>query len=244
MNGMNVPRDPETVLAAWLDEGPMDLPGETRRAILNALPTTPQARRGRFAPWRLPMNGISRLATAAIVAVVAIGGTLYLIAPRLGPGGPGETPTAPPPTATPRVTPIVADVGTVTLTDTGCTWAGNPGRIEKSQSSLLARVTVINETDTFGNFGVYRLNDGVDWSVGAEWVAAFNAMLHGLATEPPPAEFNTEVGNIDAPLRQSYPSTLRLDDHGIYGIVCSSNEPPPGDVFSVYLVGPLEVVEP
>ena len=33
---MNAPRDPETVLAAWLDEGPTDLPDVTRRAILTA----------------------------------------------------------------------------------------------------------------------------------------------------------------------------------------------------------------
>lgn len=30
-------------------------------------------------------------------------------------------------------------------------------------------------------------------------------------------------------------------DPGTYGIVCSSNEPPPGLVFAVYLVGPLEI---
>lgn len=245
MNGMSSQRDPETVLAAWLDEGPTDLPGETRRAILAALPTTSQARRGPFAPWRLPMTGISRLATAAIVAVLAIVGAIYVIGPRFGVGGPVPNPTpTPQPTASARPTQVVADVGTITLTDTGCTWAGNPSRIEKSQFSLLARVTVINETDTFGNFGVYRLNDGVDWSVGADYITALNAALHGQATDPPPADFITDVGNIDAPLRQQYAGSFVVDDYGTYGIVCSSNEPPPGDVFATYLVGPLEVVEP
>ena len=160
-------------------------------------------------------------------------------------GGPTPTPTpTPQPTASPRATQVVADVGTIRLTDTGCTWAGNPSPIEKSQLSLLARVTIINETDTFGNFGVYRLNDGVDWSVGADYIAAFNAALHDQATFPPPADFNTEVGNIDAPLRQQYSGSFVVDDYGAYGIVCSSNEPPPGEVFGAYLVGPLEVVEP
>jgi len=30
---MTTPRDPETVIAAWLDEGPTALPEQNRRAI-------------------------------------------------------------------------------------------------------------------------------------------------------------------------------------------------------------------
>lgn len=90
---MNATRDPERILAAWLDEGPTDLPDATRRAILTALPTTQQARRGLLAPRRfLEMNGYSRLAAAALVAVVAVGGALYVIGQRPGPG-PAVTPT-------------------------------------------------------------------------------------------------------------------------------------------------------
>ena len=50
----------------------------------------------------------------------------------------------------------------------------------------------------------------------------------------------TDVGSVDAPERKQYPATLTLN-RGTHGIVCSSNEPPPGLVFAVYLVGPLDV---
>ena len=38
-------------------------------------------------------------------------------------------------------------------------------------------------------------------------------------------------------------ATLTLGS-GVHGVLCSSNEPPPGQIFAVYLVGPLEVVGP
>ena len=93
---MNVKREPEAILAAWLDEGPTDLPDVTRRAILTALPTTPQARRGRFAPWRLfPMNIYARFAGAAFVAAVVFAGVIYVANSRLGPAAtPATSPGA------------------------------------------------------------------------------------------------------------------------------------------------------
>jgi hypothetical protein len=94
---MSASRDPETVLAAWLDEGPTDLPDATRRAILAALPTTQQARRGPFAPWRLfDMNPTARIVGAAAVLVVAVLGAAYLFSPRSNVGGPLPTPSATP----------------------------------------------------------------------------------------------------------------------------------------------------
>lgn len=107
---MSTMRDPDMVLAAWLDEGPTDLPDATRRAILTALPTTPQARRGLLAPRRLlPMNPFARLAIVAVVAVVALGTALSLGAfgPRQPIGGPTARPSATPePTSTAR--PVVS----------------------------------------------------------------------------------------------------------------------------------------
>jgi hypothetical protein len=101
---MSQMRDPEATLNAWLDEGPTDLPDVTRRAILTSLPTTPQARRGPFAPWRFSlMNATTRLAIAAIVAVIAIGGAIYLIGHRPGVGVPSPAPT---PTVVPTATTV------------------------------------------------------------------------------------------------------------------------------------------
>jgi hypothetical protein len=119
---MNATRDPETILAAWLDEGPTDLPDVTRRAILTALPTTPQARRGPLAPWRFfQMTATARLALGALVAVIAVGGALYLFGPsRYGSGGPPiATPTvspsvAPSPPAAAQATPNLLDTSTWT----------------------------------------------------------------------------------------------------------------------------------
>ena len=95
---MNERRDPDAILAAWLDGGPTELPDLTRRAIVAALPTTSQARRGPFAPWRFtPMNTFSRAAAAVLVAALALGGAVYLLG--------RSTPSVGAPTATPGVSP-------------------------------------------------------------------------------------------------------------------------------------------
>jgi hypothetical protein len=238
MNGMTTNRDPETVMDAWLDEGPTDLPDATRRAILAALPTTQQARRGPFAPWRLhSMNGSARIALgAAAIVIVAVGG-IYLLGglrPTGSVGGPGPSPS---PTATSNV-----NGGTITLTSSGCTWTGNPGSLDLTADRIHASVSIVNQTDTFANFGIYRLDAGYAWADAAAWVAAENAALRGGASHPPEQDFAAPVGSIDEPQRGEHGETIELNG-GTYGVVCSSNEPPPGLVFAVYLVGPLEVTD-
>jgi hypothetical protein len=76
-------RDPDAILAAWLDEGPDVLPESTRRAIDVTTRTTDQARRLAWLPWRAPnVNGMTRLALGlAAVLAVAVGG-VYLLNPR------------------------------------------------------------------------------------------------------------------------------------------------------------------
>jgi len=92
MTGTNATHDPDALLAAWLDEGPTDLPDETRWAILTALPTTPQARRGLLAPWRSTrLNMFARVAAVVVVAVVAIGALALFAGPRRGVGGPSPS---------------------------------------------------------------------------------------------------------------------------------------------------------
>jgi hypothetical protein len=101
---MSTTRDPDVILAAWLDEGPTELPDITRRAILTALPTTPQARRGRFAPRnRSVVLTNARLVAGALVTILAVG-TLLAVGSRLGPGGPGASPPGPSPTVAPSPT--------------------------------------------------------------------------------------------------------------------------------------------
>ena len=72
---MTTSRDPDEILAAWLDEGPTRLPAQTRRAIAVALPTNHNAGAAAV-PWRsndhvdLPSTALGAVAVVA----VALGG--------------------------------------------------------------------------------------------------------------------------------------------------------------------------
>ena len=72
------------------------------------------------------------------------------------------------------------------------------------------------------------------------WIRAENEFMHGGPSNPP-IDFVTDVGSIDAPEQRQYPGSVTLNAGGTHGIVCTSNEPPPGLVFAIYVVGPLEV---
>jgi hypothetical protein len=108
---MTANRDPETTLAAWLDEGPTDLPDATRRAIITALPTTQQARRGLLGPWRfIHLNTVARAAAVLVVAVVGIG----VLALEVGQSG--NHVGGPSPTAIPSPTPFGLPLPTLDAT--------------------------------------------------------------------------------------------------------------------------------
>jgi hypothetical protein len=239
---MTTPRDPETVIAAWLDEGPTELPEPNRRAITTAARSITQRRRGFGSPWRdWYMNGFTRLAVTAAALVIAAVGGIYVLGPGQpsgGVGGPAATPT-PAPTSTPGPTSIPPNAGTITLTDDGCTWAGNPGSLTDPR---LVSIDVVNETDTFGNFGMYRLTPGYLWDDASAWIDAEHE-AYRTGTENPlgPADFAIDVANSDAVANTQSRLARASPVPGTYGVVCSSNEPPPGLVFGVYLVGPLVI---
>jgi hypothetical protein len=101
---MTIHRDPDEILAAWLDEGPSRLPEQTRRAISVALPTTSQRRRGWSVPWRSSTMSTTLKYAIGAVAVVAIAfGGWFFLAPAPGGVGAGPGPT-PSPSLT--VTPV------------------------------------------------------------------------------------------------------------------------------------------
>lgn len=102
------PRDPDAILAAWLEEGPNQLPDATRRAIAVGLRSTRQTRRAPRVPWRPNvMYPFARLAVAAAAIVIVAGGAFYLLSPsNHGIGGPSPAAT-PSPTAPPSATPAV-----------------------------------------------------------------------------------------------------------------------------------------
>ncbi len=122
---MSNERDFDRLARAWLELGPNEAPDRVVAAVLQAAETTPQVRR----PFRLPiwrsfaMNRIGQaLGAVAVLAIVVIGGAL-LLTPRNQPnvGGPAApslditpTPSAPPASASPSVTPSPSLVVTPT----------------------------------------------------------------------------------------------------------------------------------
>ena len=99
---MTVERDPDAILIAWIEEGPTVLPEPTRRAIAVSTRNAHRSRLPRWLPWRDPnMNGMSRLALAAVAVVAVVVGGLFVLRPGADqPGGVGG-PGTPVPTATP-----------------------------------------------------------------------------------------------------------------------------------------------
>ena len=114
---MNQPRDPDAIIAMWLDDGPVELPSETRRAITVGLRTQPRARRMAILGGS-SMSPINRLAAAAVI-VLAVGGlSVFVLANRGGgsggvpspsvsaaPSAATSPPLSPSPAATPTATP-------------------------------------------------------------------------------------------------------------------------------------------
>jgi hypothetical protein len=95
---MTTRRDPDSIVAAWLDEGPTTLPSATRRAILTALPVTGRASGSR---WRLDLPSHGKwVRPALVVAATAIAVTMGLSLLNRSGVGPPPSPTAPPPTPT------------------------------------------------------------------------------------------------------------------------------------------------
>ena len=101
---MRTPRDPDSIISAWLDEGPSRLPESTRRAILVSTRTSQQKRHRMWVPWRTSMHPIARfaVATIAIVAIVGVVGVNLLGASPSSSPGPGVGSV---PSLTPTPTP-------------------------------------------------------------------------------------------------------------------------------------------
>ena len=105
---MKALHDPDAIITAWLEDGPLALPDGSRRVVESSIHLTPQ-RRGPLAwlPWRDPtMNGNPmRVAVAAILGLLILaGGGIYLAnrssggvgAPPVATPSPGPTPSASP----------------------------------------------------------------------------------------------------------------------------------------------------
>lgn len=104
---MNQLRDPDAIIAAWLEDGPNDISAETRRAIMTGLRVLPRRRPGPLGG--IPMPFFMRLAAAGLVVVAVISfAILNLPNAGTGPGGvvspsPSMSPTPAPSAASSAV---------------------------------------------------------------------------------------------------------------------------------------------
>lgn len=93
---MTEDRSLERAARSWLENGPTQAPDRTVEAALLRIETTPQERDLRI-PWRFPtMTPPARIAAAAVIGVLAVGGALFALRPSDGSsvGAPGPSPSA------------------------------------------------------------------------------------------------------------------------------------------------------
>lgn len=87
------PPDPDTLVATWLEDGPTDLPDETRRAITVALRTRPRARR-MAVQGGIMLRGNHLILAAGLMLAVGLG--VFALSDRAEPTAP---PSPSPPAA-------------------------------------------------------------------------------------------------------------------------------------------------
>jgi hypothetical protein len=106
-------RSLERAARSWIEAGPTQAPEHAVEAALRRIETTPQERDLRV-PWRIPaVTILTRLAAAAGIGMLLVGGALFLL-PGSGPGSGGPTPT-PSPTPSPTAPPPSASPTPLTL---------------------------------------------------------------------------------------------------------------------------------
>ena len=103
-------------ISDWFEEDPTIAPREVLGTVLAAYPSIPQRRTWR-APWRLPtMNPATRLAGAAVVLLLVVGGAALFLRPATNvgppPSSPGPSPTTvAPSSAVPAGSPVAVAPG-------------------------------------------------------------------------------------------------------------------------------------
>jgi WD40-like Beta Propeller Repeat len=119
---MNTDRDFDRIAMAWLADGPEELSDRVLDAVVDEIHVTPQRHALRL-PWRFStMTTPARVATAAVIGVLAVGGAFFVFN-RSQPavGGPGPSPTRNA-TVVPSVVPSAAPVARTDYSDV-------PGRL-------------------------------------------------------------------------------------------------------------------
>jgi hypothetical protein len=112
---MTTDRDFDRIAMAWLADGPEELSDRVIDAVVDDIHVTPQRHALRL-PWRFPsMTTPFRIAAAAGIGVLVLGGALYVLQPgSSSPGGSGPT-RSPSPSPSPSA-PSAAPTATVAPT--------------------------------------------------------------------------------------------------------------------------------
>jgi hypothetical protein len=167
---MNRHNDIAGTLDQFLEDGPERVSDHALQRALDAIDRTPQ--RHRRVPWRfLDMTPVTRLASAAVVAVLAIGGLLYVVAPRLGVGPPVATTSPTPPASR---APCVAEPVNRQLLSDDCTY----------EIDLLGIPMSIAGTGhfIFEERGAGMNLTGIDQATNGVWVGIFR--VRGIPSSP------------------------------------------------------------
>ncbi|HEY3335087.1 MAG TPA: hypothetical protein VGK16_07590 [Candidatus Limnocylindrales bacterium] len=230
---MSTRRDPDDILATWLEEGPTRLPHTARRAIVVDARTTRQSRRAWRAPWRFTdMNPAARIALAIMAAAFVVGGTVFALgrsAQVAAPTTPSAPTTAPAPSsgpASPDATPCVASTlgASSALTDPACSFesdqltprvsfSGAPGlrRISENARHLELGVTTTGSSAATGQVVVIALVDAARTPCDPKWADA--PVLDTVPWRPStaaggPAAFMDILATTPVPMDTPVPVTI------------------------------------
>lgn len=114
---MKTDRDFDRSAMAWLADGPEELSDRVLDAVADEIHVTRQRHALRL-PWRFStMTTPARVATAAVIGVLAVGGALYVFnrsQPAVGGPGPSPTPIV---TAVPSIAPSASPVARTDYSD-------------------------------------------------------------------------------------------------------------------------------
>ncbi len=144
---MTTDRDFDRIAMAWLADGPEELSDRVLDAVVDEIHVTRQRHALRL-PWRFStMTTPARVATAAVIGVLAVGGALFAFnrsQPAVGGPGPSPTPVV---SAVPSVAPSTSPAAVTDRSDV-------PGRLLVQHLGNALDGSEASATD--GNFGTRR----------------------------------------------------------------------------------------
>jgi len=179
-------RSLERAARSFIESGPTRAPERAVEAALVQIETTSQER-SLWVPWRTTMTTPARVAAAAVIGVLAIGGALFLFGragqPNVGPPAPSAMPSTSPTSSaaaatSPSVVPPTAipdgplAAGTYATTPfhlaqvLSCMSPAQPGCSEPEDDSIRATLTVPDGWAGFG-YGVWLTDEGNSAPAGA-----------------------------------------------------------------------------